>query len=216
MCSLKVMLTSSLGGSSKVNGIRVPSVLIQRNGLLDNLKSIWITDANVLIICADPSDYEKNDSICACLKESLPMSGLSISHIDKCDDRNPNAFDALDSIDVLILAGGHAPTQNKFMAQLRLRERLKDYHGIVVAWSAGSMNCADTVYAGPELEGEAIDPLYERWITGLGLTDINIFPHFQSLRDDYLDGLRLVEDITYMIKARQQWKICNDGESIAL
>ena len=244
---MKVMLTSSLGGSSKVNGIRVPSVLIQRNGLLDNLKSIWITDANVLIICADPSDYEKNDSVCACLKESLPMSGLSISHIDKCDDRNPNAVNALESIDVLILAGGHVPTQNKFMDQIRLKERLMDFHGIVVAWSAGSMNCADTVYAGPELEGEAIDPLYERWITGLGLTDINIFPHFQSLKDDYLDGLRLIEDITYadsigheivalndgsyimledgkttlygeayMIKDRQQWKICNDGESIPL
>ena len=244
---MKVMLTSSLGGSSKVNGIRVPSVLIERNGLLDNLKSIWIADANVLIICADPSDYEKNDSVCACLKESLPMSGLSISHIDKCDDRNPNALDALKNVDVLILAGGHVPTQNKFMAQLQLRERLKDYCGIVVAWSAGSMNCADTVYAGPELDGEAIDPQYERWISGLGLTGINIFPHFQSLKDDYLDGLRLIEDITYadsvgheivalndgsyimlddgkatlygeayMIKDRQQWKICNDGESIAL
>jgi dipeptidase E len=244
---MKVMLTSSLGGSSKVNGIRVPSILIQRNGLLDNLKSIWITDANVLIICADPSDYEKNDSVCACLKEALPMSGLSISHINKCDARNLNAVDTLEGIDVLILAGGHVPSQNRFMDQLRLRERLKDYHGIVVAWSAGSMNCADTVYAGPELEGEAIDPLYERWITGLGLTDVNIFPHFQSLKDDYLDGMRLIEDITYadsvgheiialndgsyimiedgkatlygeayMIKDRQQWKICSDGESIPL
>ena len=244
---MKVMLTSSLGGSSKVNGIRVPSVLIQRNGLLDNLKSIWIADANVLIICADPSDHEKNDSVCACLKESLPMSGLSISHIDKCDDRNPSAVESLSRIDVLILAGGHVPTQNKFMDHLRLREQLKDFRGIVVAWSAGSMNCANTVYAGPELEVEAIDPLYERWITGLGLTDINIFPHFQSLKDDYLDGLRLIEDITYadsvgheiialndgsyimledgkttlhgeayMIKDRQQWKICNDGESISI
>lgn len=35
---MKVMLTSSLGGSSKENGVRVPSVLIQRNGLLDNLR----------------------------------------------------------------------------------------------------------------------------------------------------------------------------------
>ena len=244
---MKVMLTSSLGGSSKVNGIRVPSILIQNNGLLDNLKSIWTTDAKVLIISAGPSDYEKNDSVCACLKESLPMSGLSISHIDMCDSRNPSAVESLECVDVLILAGGHVPTQNKFIGQLRLRERLKDYHGSVVAWSAGSMNCADTVYAGPELEGEAIDPLYERWISGLGLTDINIFPHFQSLKDDYLDGLRLIEDITYadsvgheiialndgsyimledgkttlygeayMIKDRQQWKICNDGESISL
>ena len=244
---MKVMLTSSLGGSSKVNGIRVPSVLIQRNGLLDNLKSIWITDANVLIICADPSDYEKNDSVYDCLKESLPMSGLSISHIEGCDDRNPSVVESLAHIDVLILAGGHVPTQNKFMHKLCLRERLRDYHGIVVAWSAGSMNCANTVYAGPELEGEAIDPLYQRWIKGLGLTEINIFPHFQSLKDDYLDGLRLIEDITYadsmgheiialndgsyimledgkatlygeayMIKDRQQWKICSDGESLPL
>ena len=213
---MKVMLTSSLGGSTKENGIRVPSILIQRNGLLDNLKSIWITESNVLIICADPSDHEKNDSVCACLKKSLPMSGLSISHIDKCDDRNPNAVDALESIDVLILAGGHVPTQNRFMDQLRLRERLKDYHGIVVAWSAGSMNCADTVYAGPELEGEAIDPLYERWITGLGLTDINIFPHFQSLKDGYLDGMRLIEDITYADSVGHEIVALNDGSYIML
>ena len=213
---MKAMLTSSLGGSSKVNGIRVPSVLIQRNGLLENLKSIWIPDANVLIICADPSDYEKNDSVCACLMDSLPMSGLSISHIDKCDDRNPNAVDNLGSIDVLILAGGHVPTQNRFMDQLRLKERLQDYHGIVVAWSAGAMNCADIVYAGPELEGEAVDPLYERWLPGLGLTDINIFPHFQSLKDDYLDGLRLIEDITYADSIGHEIIALNDGSYIML
>ena len=144
------------------------------------------------------------------------MSGLTISHIDKCDDRNPSAVASLARIDVLILAGGHVPTQNKFMDQLRLRERLKDYHGIIVAWSAGSMNCADTVYAGPELEGEAIDPLYQRWITGLGLTDINIFPHFQSLKDDYLDGLRLIEDITYADSVGHEIIALNDGSYIML
>lgn len=211
---MKAVLTSSLGGATKVNGVRVPSVLIQRNGLLDSLKSIWIQDAKVLIICADPSDYDKNDSVCACLKEAFPMSGLSISHIDKCDDRNPNAVDSLKDIDVLVLAGGHVPTQNRFMQQLRLRERLRDYNGIVVAWSAGSMNCADTVYAGPELEGEAIDPLYERWITGLGITGINIFPHFQSLKDDYLDGLRLIEDITYADSVGHETIALNDGSYI--
>ncbi len=210
------MLTSSLGGSTKVNGIRVPSVLIQHNGLLDSLKSIWSRNANVLIICADPSDYDTNDSVCDCLKESLPMSGLSISHIDKCDDRNPNAVDDLGSVDVLILAGGHVPTQNKFMKKLHLRQRLRSYHGIIVAWSAGSMNCADIVYAGPELEGEATDPLYERWITGLGLTDINIFPHFQSLKDDYLDGLRLIEDITYADSIGHELIALNDGSYIMI
>ena len=119
---MKAMLTSSLGGSFKVNGTRVPSILIQQNGLLDNLKSIWIQNAKVLIICGAPTGYEKNDSVYACLKEAFPMSGLSVSYIDKCDDRNLNAIENLKNIDVIILAGGHVPTQNRFMKQLRLIE----------------------------------------------------------------------------------------------
>lgn len=210
------MLTSSLGGSIKVNGIRVPSVLIQHNGLLDRLKSIWIQNAKVLIICGDPTDYEKNDSVCTCLEEAFPMSGLSISYINKCDNRSLNAIEDLGNIDVLILAGGHVPTQNSFMKQLRLKERLLDYDGIIVAWSAGSMNCADIVYAGPEREGEAVDPLYERWIAGLGITDINIFPHFQSLKDDYLDGLRLIEDITFSDSVGHEIVALNDGSYILI
>ncbi len=213
---MKVMLTSSLGGSVKVNGTKVPAVLIQHNGLLEKLKSIWIQNARVLIICADPTDYEKNDSVCDCLKEALPMSGLSVADIDKCDDRNLNVMDDLGNIDVLILAGGHVPTQNKFMKQLRLKERLADYNGIVVAWSAGSMNCAEMVYAGPELVGEAVDPLYERWITGLGITDINILPHFQNIREDYLDGLRLMEDITFPDSVGHEILALNDGSYIML
>ena len=76
------------------------------------------------------------------------------------------------------------------------------------------MNCADTVYAGPDLEGEAVDPNYERWITGLGITDINIFPHMQSLRGTYLDGLRLIEDITYDDSVGHDILALNDGSYI--
>ena len=213
---MKAMLTSSLGGSIKVNGTRVPDVLIMRNGLLDNLKSIWIPNARVLIVCANPDNHEKNDGVYACLKEAFPMSGLSISCMEQCDDRNPDIIENLENFDVLILAGGHVPTQNKFMKQLRLKECLLDYNGIVVAWSAGSMNCADVVYAGPELEGEAVDPLYERWITGLGITNINIFPHFQSLREDYLDGMRLIEDITFEDSVAHEIIALNDGSYIML
>ena len=78
------------------------------------------------------------------------------------------------------------------------------------------MNCADIVYAGPELDGEAIDPSYKRWITGLGLTDINIFPHFQSLKDDYLDGLRLIEDITFADSIGHEIIALNDGSYILI
>ncbi len=35
------------------------------------------------------------------------------------------------------------------------------------------MNCAEMVCAGPELPGEAIDPKFQRWISGLGITKTN-------------------------------------------
>lgn len=211
---MKAMLTSSLGGFIKVNGTRIPDMLIQRNGLLVNLKSIWLPDARVLIVCGNPDNYVKNDDVHACLKEAFLMSGLSISSIEQCDDRNPEIIEKMANIDVLVLAGGHVPSQNKFMKQLRLKERLADFGGIVVAWSAGSMNSADVVYAGPELEGEAVDPLYERWIPGLGITNVNIFPHFQKLRDDYLDGMRLIEDITFEDSVGHEILALNDGSYI--
>ena len=211
---MKAILTSSLGGFSKINGIRMPESISQTNGLLDRIKEIWPENASVLLICADPTKYEKNDNICACFRESFPMSGLNISYIDICDNRNPEVIDNLEKIDVLIFTGGHVPTQNKFMKGLQLKEHLSDYKGIIIAWSAGSMNCADVVYAGPELEGEAVDPLYERWVTGLGITDINIFPHMQSLKDAYLDGMRLIEDITFADSVVHEIIALNDGSYI--
>lgn len=213
---MKAMLTSSLGGAIKMNGKRIPDVLIQQNGLLDKLKSIWPQDARVLIVCANPDNHEKNDGVYACLKEALPMSGLSVSYLAQCDDRNPDIIENLPDMDVIILAGGHVPTQNRFMKQLRLKERLLEFKGILVAWSAGSMNCAEVVYAGPELEGEALDPLYERWIPGLGITNINIYPHFQKLRDEYLDGMRLIEDITFEDSVGHEIIALNDGSYIMI
>ena len=59
------------------------------------------------------------------------------------------------------------------------------------------MNGAELVYAQPEEEGEAIDPAYLRFLPGLGLTKVMLLPHYQEVKDDVLDGLRLFEEITY-------------------
>lgn len=213
---MNIILTSSLGGSFKVDGQRIPSVFITDNGLLDKLKELWVEDSKVMIICASPNDYEKNDSVCACLRESFPMSGLSVSYIEKCDDRNEELLEKLPEMDVILLAGGHVPTQNIFMKKIRLKERLKDFNGLLIAWSAGSMNCASNVYAAPELEGEAVDTDYSRWISGLGLTETNIFPHYQVLKDAYLDGLRVMEDITYADSYTHEILAMNDGSYITI
>ncbi len=213
---MTVILTSSLGGAFRENGIRVPSVLIEQNGLLDTIRSLWPSDAGVLMICASPDDHEKNDAVLSCLKRSFPMSGLAYSEFELCDDRNKKAAEDISRFDVIILMGGHVPTQNQFFVDIGLREKLKDYSGLVIAWSAGSMNCAELVYAGPELPGEALDPDYKRWLPGLGLTKTNIYPHFQSLRDEMLDGMRLTEDITFPDSMGHEFIAMNDGSYIVI
>ena len=208
---MKAFLTSSLGGSFKVNGRRIPQVLIEKNGLLARLKEMWPKNAKILLFCGSPNGYEKNDAVYGCLKEAFPMSGLEYVSFDKCDDRNPEIIENLIDMNVLVLAGGHVPTQNRFMKELRLQERLEGFEGLVVAWSAGSMNCAETVYVAPELDGEATAPDFVRWTQGLGITKVNIFPHFEVLKDDYLDGLRVIEDITFSDSIGHEIYAMNDA-----
>ena len=80
--------------------------------------------------------------------------------------------------DLIILAGGHVPTQNAFFQDIGLRKLIKDYQGVVLGISAGTMNAADRVYIQPEEPGETV-PEFQRFGEGLGITRINVLPHYQ-------------------------------------
>ena len=213
---MKTILTSTLGGSANVNGQWVPSTLLTDNGLLELIKKEWKENAKVLMICAAPDDYAINESVYDCLKEAFVLSGLSTSEFEMCNVRNEKIIERLAEMDVILLAGGHVPTQNAYMKKLGVKEKMKNFDGLVLAWSAGSMNCAETVYACPEMEGEAVDPNYKRWISGLGLTNINIFPHYQTLKEVVLDGLKMVEDIVYADSMGHEIVVLNDGSYVVV
>lgn len=213
---MKAILTSALGGQVKIDGKKLPAKLPETNSLLKCIIDCWKNNSKVMIISGSPEYYEKNDSVLFCLKGAFSLSNLGVSEILMCDERNKELIERLSEMDVLILAGGHVPTQNSFMKTIRLKERLQGWDGLLIAWSAGSMNCAETVYAGPELPGEAIDPNYQRWISGLGITKTNIFPHFEALRDEMLDGMRLIEDITYSDSIGHEIIALNNGSFIVV
>jgi dipeptidase E len=73
------------------------------------------------------------------------------------------------------------------------------------------MNCARIVYAQPEMPGEAIDPSFERFIPGLGLTEFNILPHYNAVKNDVIDGLRLFEDIACADSIGHTFYAISDG-----
>lgn len=204
-------LTSHIGGSYKKDGTRIPTQLSAENGLLDNLQKHWKDYAKVLIISSNADDVERNDSIRNIFAVSFPMSGLSISQMYICDTRNEKLVDKIADYDVLILAGGHVPTQNKFFKRIHLKEHINDFDGILIGISAGTMNSAEVVYAQPELEGESIDKKYKRFLSGLGITKLMILPHYQDIKDDILDGRRLFEDITYSDSYGREFYALEDG-----
>ena len=73
------------------------------------------------------------------------------------------------------------------------------------------MNMAQTVYAQPEEPGEGIDPDYVRFFPGLDLTEVNVLPHYQKVKNDTVDGLRLFEDVTYPDSLGQRFLALVDG-----
>lgn len=154
---------------------------------------------------------KKNNNIIKIFTISFPMSGLSISQMYVLDNRNEKLVNQIADYDVLILAGGHVPTQNKFFRRIRLKEHISDFDGIVIGISAGTMNSAEVVYAQPEFEGESINNEYERFLSGLGITKLMILPHYQDIKDDILDGKRLFEDITYPDSYGREFYALEDG-----
>lgn len=208
------ILTSSLGGSYKVDGKRVPTFLLNENGLTEKIKHFWKNDSKVLIISAGPEEFDRNDSILYCQREAFAMSGLKADSFEICDYRNESVIEKINEYDVILLAGGHVPTQNKFFKRLDLKQKLANFTGLIIAWSAGSMNSAKIVYAQPELEGEGIDQDFERFITGLGITEKMIIPHFQDVRTDIVDGLRVIEDMAYPDSIGKEFWALNDGSFI--
>lgn len=116
--------------------------------------------------------------------------------------------------DLIILAGGHVPTQNAFFREIKLNKLLCGYEGVIIGISAGTMNCAAMVYAQPEMPGESVDPGYKRYIPGLGLTYLNILPHYQQVKDDILDGKRLYEDITVADSFGHSFLVLPDGSYV--
>ena len=63
---------------------------------------------------------------------------MSFSLLAMCDSRTEENVEQLNQMDVIIIVGGHVPTQNAFMERIGLRERLRKYKGLIIAWSAHS------------------------------------------------------------------------------
>lgn len=218
-CNMKgktLFLTSSPDASWQTeDGTWVAGPFTSKNGFLDQIRSLWKEPFRVLAITAFPDEDERNDEMLGYYTKVLEASELPVKSIRMIDRRTEEKLQEwLADSDFVILSGGHVPTEQAFFERLGLRALLENFSGVIMGISAGTMNCAETVYAQPELDGEAADPDYQKFIPGLGMTKLNILPHYQKVKDYMLDGMRLFEDITYSDSVGQEFYALEDGSYV--
>lgn len=183
-----------------------------QNHFLDRLRLSLINCKKLLLITSDPENVEFTQGFFDAVYYTMEHSEIKIPEYNILDGRNMVAADKLVlESDCIVLAGGHVPTQNRFFKAIGLRDLLKDYSGVILGISAGSMNSADVVYAQPEEEGEGIDPEFTKFLSGINLTKRMILPHYQDTKDGILDGKRLFEDITYPDSLGREFYALPDG-----
>ena len=190
------------------------AILSPENGFIDNLKAALPARPRALFVCADPDNHGETDAFARDFTAAFVEEGIAISRSAVLDSRNDaDARLLIWQSDLIVLSGGHVPTQNLYFQKIQLSRLLKNYQGTILGISAGSMNCARRVYAQPEAPGES-SPEFRRWYPGLGLSEINILPHYQQVYDRMLDGKRLFEDITYLDSVGHSFLSLVDGSYI--
>ena len=235
---MKVILTSDIMSNDKRQ-------LNSLNGFVDKIHE-YVDDINCLYIPSDPYRKILTNTISSHHKRAFKKSGFTVKSWDVFSLFQKNKLNKLISnANLIILAGGHVPTQNKFFHRIHLKKYIKDYNGLVIGISAGSMNGAEEVYAQPENFGEVKSTQYRRFLKGLGIVDISVLPHYKEIKHQRIDNQRIMEDVTlpdsygkkfyaiedgayiipnenkiygncYVIKDGKIKKVCNTGQSVNL
>lgn len=173
-----------------------PATLNPENGFLDRLRAALPKDPRVLNICSDPEGHALTEYYAQDMAGAFQRAGIVFKTCRVLDNLSRDkAKQWIKESDLIILMGGHVPTQNAFFQSIGLKELLAGYPGVIMGISAGTMNAAETVYAQPESEGETA-PTFRRFYPGLGLTSIMVCPHYQQVKDWCLDGKKLYGEIT--------------------
>ena len=173
------------------------------NGLEENLLRVLKNPCKALFIASSPDDVYMTEKHTYEMKEIYEHSSIVFEEYILLDRRNQEqAAELVRKAEFIILAGGHVPTQLDFFHELNLRQLMSDFDGVVMGISAGTMNSADIVYVHPEREGETTFTNAQRYRQGLGLCKTMVLPHYQMIKNDVLDGLRLFEDVAYTDSAK--------------
>lgn len=243
---MKVFLTSNLNHYEKIDGVKVAKEIDNKNGLVDQLKSKLGGTRGILYIPADASDKGRIEEYSKILFDALRLSGIVFDNYYIVDDKSSveEVRDKVLNSDLIFLSGGDTFTQMQYFEDIKLRDILSNYEGVIVGQSAGAINLVEDVYNSPECEEDFSRPCCFK---GLGKTNINIEPHFvldtsdfdsdemlhrnvmlEESRKRYLyaisDGSHIFDDGVegiiygecYLLRDGEVEKVCENGRNITI
>ncbi len=192
-----------------------PATLTPANGFLRRIRSKLPPNPKTLFVASSPApkDHALTDFYAGDMAGAFERAGIPLTGWQLLDDLTADrARELVAWSDFIILMGGHVPTQNEFFNRINLKRLLEGYPGVIMGISAGTMNAAETVYAQPEADGEWAKP-FRRFYPGLGLTHINVCPHYQEVieKNMCVDGTPIYPDITAHDSMGHTFHIFPDG-----
>lgn len=186
--------------------------IFEKNGLREELLRQLKGEVRGLYITSSPDDFYGSECASEGIYAAIQACGVNVTQWILLDRRNiAQAHALVKESDFVVLGGGHVPTQRRFFEEMSLREALISYQGTLMTISAGSMNCADEVYSIPELPGEVRDPNYQRFFPGMGLTSIQILPHYYEWKDFVLDGMKVYNEVAAKDSMGRRFYVFPDG-----
>lgn len=186
--------------------------IFEKNGFREELLRQLNGEVRGLYVTSSPDDFHGSEYASEGMRTALQNCGINIVSWTLLDRRNiTRAHRLVRESNLVILGGGHVPTQHRFFLEMFLREALLVYEGVLLTISAGSMNCADEVYSIPELPGEVRDPNYKRFFRGMGLTSIQILPHYYEWKDFVLDGMKIYNEVAAKDSMGKRFYVFPDG-----
>lgn len=170
------ILASDFKNYEKKDGVKITHQMSNENGLVDQLKSSLKRKKKAVYVSSDiNSTPDSIESYARIFFDSMKMAGITFEEYYILDGTKVHKTrEYIENADLVFLCGGDTYNQHLLFEKMNLKLLLSTYSGIVMGQSAGAINMAEHCFNSPEKLGES-EPIF---FEGLGLTSINIEPHF--------------------------------------
>lgn len=145
-------------------------------------------NGSFVLIASDFTGHSKTDNHTRVFLNMFKDKGVLFNNTHIIDDRitKENAIEYIKKADVIWIAGGDTLKQIYYLKGYDLIPALQKKECLTIGMSAGSINMAKKVVLPKDINDNIPKlSIYD----GIGLVDINIYPHLDSIHEDNLQDI---------------------------